>query len=95
MQDSRPPIADQAIPPVPKSVSEKFAMPPLPRSLQEQAVGAIFSIETDHQTLPAQPNIVIKTTKPTKKQSDSKLLSLILLTLSLIACVLGAIVFLS
>ena len=49
MQDSRPPIADQAMPPVPKSVSEKFAMPPLPRSLQEQAVDAIFSIETDNQ----------------------------------------------
>ena len=95
MQDSRPPTADQAIPPVPKSASENFAMPPLPRSLQEQEVGAIFSIETDNQTLPSQPNIVIKTIKPAKKQSDSKLLLLILLALSLIACVLGSIVFLS
>ena len=95
MQDSRPPSADEAIPPVPKSASEKFAMPPLPRSLQEQAVGTIFSIDTGNQTLPAQPNIVIKTIKPTKKQSDSKLLLLILLALSLIACALGAIVFLS
>ena len=80
---------------MPKKASENFAMPPLPRSLQEQAVGAIFSIETDNQTLPAHPNIVIKTIKPTKKQSDSKLLLLILLALSLIACALGAIVFLS
>lgn len=93
MHDSSPPTTDQGIPPVPKTATRKFAMPPPPRTLQEQNVGAIFSIETDDQTQPAQPNIIIKTTETTRKQSDSKLLSLILLTLSLIACVLGIIVF--
>ncbi|MDG1991057.1 MAG: hypothetical protein P8J43_01195 [Pirellulales bacterium] len=95
MQNSRHPTADQVIPPVLKSAAEHFSMPPLPRSLQEQAVGGIFSIEIDNQIQPAQPNIVIKTIEPTRRQSDSKLLLLILLILSLIACVLGAIVFLS
>ena len=93
MHDSSPPTTDQGIPPAPKAATRKFAMPPPPRTLQEQNVGAIFSIETDGQTQPAQPNIIIKTTETTRKQSDSKLLSLILLTLSLIACVLGIIVF--
>lgn len=100
MQNSRHPTADQVVPPVPRSTAENFAMPPPPQSLQEQAVGEIFSIETDNQLQPtqlqpAQPNIVIKTIEPTRKQSDSKLLLLILLILSLIACALGAIVFLS
>ncbi len=93
MHDSSPPITDQGIPPPPKNAARKFAMPPPPRALQEQNVGGIFSIETNDQIQPAQPNIIIKTIKTTRKQSDSKILSLILLTLSLIACVLAIIVF--
>ncbi len=94
MHDSRPPIAGQVIPPVPKSDAGKFAMPPPPRSLQEQAVGPIFSIETANQTETVQPNIVIKTIEPNRKRSDTKLVLLILLVLSFIACALGTIVFL-
>ncbi len=93
MNDSSPPTTDQGISPPLKTAARKFAMPPPPRTLQEQNVGAIFSIETDDQIHPAQPNIIIKTIEPTRKQSDSKLVLLILLTLSLIACVLGIIVF--
>lgn len=93
MHDSSPPTTDQDIPPVPKTAARKFAMPPPPRILQEQNVGAIFSIETNDQIQPAQLNITIKTIQTTRKQSDSKLLLLILLTLSLIAGVLGIIVF--
>ena len=94
MHDSRPPPADQVIPPVRTTGAENFAMPPLPRTLQELAAGPIFSIETDNPTESAQPSIVIKPIEPSRKQSDSKLLLLILLTLSLVTCALGAIVFL-
>ena len=94
MHDSHPPIADQVIPPVPKSAAGTFAMPPPPRSLQEQVLGPIFSIETANQTEIAQPNIVIKTIEPNRKRSDTKLILLILLVLSFIACALGTIVFL-
>ena len=94
MHDSRPLIAGQVIPPAPKSAAGKFAMPPAPRSLQEQAVGPIFSIETANQTELVQPNIVIKPIEPNRKRSDTKLVLLILLVLSFIACALGTIVFL-
>ena len=65
-----------------------------PQTLQELAAGPIFSIETDNPTESAQPSIVIKPIATNRKRSDSKLLLLILLTLSLVTCALGAIVFL-
>ncbi len=94
MHDSRPSSADQVIPPVPTTGTENFAMPPPPRTLQELAAGPIFSIETDNPTESAQPSFVIKSIATNRKRSDSKLLLLILLTLSLVTCALGAIVFL-
>ena len=94
MHDSRPPPADQVIPPVRTTGAENFAMPPPPQTLQELAAGPIFSIETDNPTESAQPSIVIKPIATNRKRSDSKLLLLILLTLSLVTCALGAIVFL-
>ena len=89
-----PPSEGQIIPPVPKSATEKFAMPPPPRTLQELAARPIFSIETDNTTELAQPSIVIKPIEPNRKRSDSRLLFLILLVLSLVTSALGAIVFL-
>jgi len=94
MHDCRPSSADQVIPPVPTSGAETFAMPPPPRTLQELAAGPTFSIETDNPTESAQPSIVIKPITTNRKRSDSKLLLLILLTLSLVTCALGIIVFL-
>ena len=94
MHDSRPSSADQVIPPVPTTGAENFAMPPPPQTLQELAAGPIFSIETDNPTESAQPSIDIKPSATNRKRSDSKLLLLILLTLSLVTCALGAIVFL-
>ena len=94
MQDLPPPAEGQIIPPVPKSATGKFAMPPPPRTLQELAARPIFSIETDNTTELAQPSIVIKPIEPNRKRSDSRLLFLILLVLSLVTSALGAIVFL-
>ncbi|MEO2000981.1 MAG: hypothetical protein ABGW75_05090 [Pirellulales bacterium] len=95
MHDSRPLPTDKIIPPVPKSAAGKFAMPPPPQSLQDQIAGPIFSIETATQTESAEPKIVIKTIEHSRKRSDPKLVLFILLVLSLIACALGTIVFLS
>ena len=94
MHDLPPPSEGQIIPPVPKSATGKFAMPPPPRTLQELAARPIFSIETDNTTELAQSSIVIKPIEPNRKRSDSRLLFLILLVLSLVTSALGAIVFL-
>ena len=78
-----------------KNHATQFRMPPTPRSLQKQDLRTGFSIDTGTHADVVRPRIVIKDIEPTRKRSDSILLIIILSTLSIVACALGAIVFFS
>ena len=95
MKDVRTPLESGSIPTVLKNPVPQFRMPPAPRSLQKQDLRTEFSIDTGTHADAVRPRIVIKDIEPTRKRSDSTLLIVILSTLSIVACALGAIVFFS
>lgn len=95
MKDVRTPLESSPIPTVPKNSVPQFRMPPAPRSLQKQELRTEFSIDTGTHADAVRPQIVIKDIEPTRKRSDLTLLIIILCTLSIVACALGAIVFFS
>ncbi len=95
MKNLRTPPGSSFIPPAPKNSVTQFKMPPAPRSLHKHDLRTEFSIDTGTQADVVRPKIVIKDIEPTRKRSDSTLLIVILCTLSIVACALGAIVFFS
>ena len=95
MKNSRTSLESSHIPPVPKSSVAQFRMPPAPRSLKKQDLRTEFSIDTGTHADAVVPHIVVKDIEPTRNRSDSILLMTVLFVLSIVACALGAIVFLS
>ena len=95
MQNSRVPPKSSLISPAPKTPAIQFRMPPAPRSLKKQDLRTEFSINTSTETDAVRPRIEIKNIKPTRKRSDSTLLIIILVVLTVLTCALAATVFFS